>query len=85
MELVGKRWTAAILRSLFAGCGRFTEIVDAVPGLSHRLLSERLGELSKAGIVVASDDPRPVYSLTPRGRDLGDALGAIEAWTTRWS
>lgn len=84
MELLGKRWTAAILRTLFAGCSRFTEIVDAVPGLSNRLLSERLGELLEAELVTASGGARPVYSLTPRGRDLGAALSEIEAWNLRW-
>jgi DNA-binding HxlR family transcriptional regulator len=83
-ELVGKRWTAAVLRTLFAGCSRFGEIIDAVPGLSHRLLSERLLELEQAGLVVASDDQRPRYSLSERGRDLRPILAEIEEWNQRW-
>jgi DNA-binding HxlR family transcriptional regulator len=83
-ELVGKRWTAAVLRTLFAGCSRFGEIVAAVPGLSNRLLTERLNELEDAGLVVASDEPRPRYSLTERGRDLKGILAEIEEWNQRW-
>lgn len=85
IELVGKRWTGAILRTLFAGCHRFGEIVDAVPGLSHRLLSERLEDLETAGVVAATvAEGRPLYSLTDRGHDLKDALAAFEAWNNRW-
>lgn len=82
MELVGRRWTASILRTLFAGCSRFTEIARAIPGLSHRLLSERLAEMQEAGLVVAGDGP--YYSLTDKGRDLRGALSEVEAWNDRW-
>jgi DNA-binding HxlR family transcriptional regulator len=85
VELVGKRWTGAILRSLFAGCSRFGEIVEAIPGLSHRLLTERLAELQQAGLVRASEDRRPLYGLTDKGRDLRRVLAEFEAWNTRWS
>lgn len=84
-ELIGKKWTAAILRTLFAGCSRFTEIADTIPGLSNRLLSERLGELSATGLVVSSGGTRPVYSLTQKGRDLRPALFEIERWNRVWS
>ncbi len=85
IELVGKRWTASILRTLFSGCSRFGEIIDSVPGLSNRLLSERLDELQDAGLVVAAADTRPLYSLTEKGRDLRQALSEIEAWNHKWS
>ena len=84
VELVGKRWTAAILRTLLAGCSRFGEIIDAIPGLSHRLLSERLDELEKAGLVISGKGARPLYTLTEQGRDLQFALAALEAWNRRW-
>jgi len=45
MELIGKRWTGAIIQTLMDGRRRFGELVDAVPGLHDRLLSERLKEL----------------------------------------
>ena len=84
IELIGKKWTGAILRTLFAGCSRFTEISEAVPGLSNRLLSERLDELKAAGLVVSNGDPRPFYSLTEKGRDLRDVLADVDAWNQRW-
>ena len=45
MGLLGKRWTGLILRALFSGCDRFGSIADYVPGLSDKVLSERLKEL----------------------------------------
>lgn len=84
IELIGKKWTGAILRTLFAGCSRFSEIAAAVPGLSNRLLAERLGELQSAGLVVASDEVRPVYSLSEKGRGLRRVLSEIETWNQTW-
>lgn len=84
IELIGRKWTGAILRTLFAGCSRFTEIADAIPGLSNRLLSQRLSELQAAGLVVAHGKARPVYSLSDKGRDLRGALSEIEAWNRTW-
>jgi DNA-binding HxlR family transcriptional regulator len=83
-ELVGKRWNAAILRTLLAGCSRFGEISAEIPGLSNRLLAERLEELQEAGLVSASHNPRPLYTLTERGSDLRGILAEVEAWNYRW-
>jgi len=83
-ELVGKRWTAAILRTLLAGCSRFGEISAAIPGLSNRMLAERLEELQVAGLVSVSHTPRPIYTLTERGRDLRRILAEVEEWNYRW-
>jgi DNA-binding HxlR family transcriptional regulator len=85
IELIGKKWTGAILRTLFAGYSRFTEIAEAVPGLSNRLLSERLDEIVAAGLVVARGEVRPVYSLTEKGRDLRAVLSEIETWNRTWA
>jgi DNA-binding HxlR family transcriptional regulator len=89
VELVGKRWTGAILAVLLQGGPmRFSEIAQAVPALSDRLLSERVKELEKRGMVerrVAPSAPARVeYELTPMGRDLAPALGELEAWAHRW-
>jgi DNA-binding HxlR family transcriptional regulator len=74
VELIGRRWTGAILRALLAGQTRFSEITAVVPGLSDRLLSERLKELESEGIVtrlVIPETPvRVEYHLTAKGRDL---------------
>src|SRR4051794_4913914 len=89
VELVGKRWTGAILAVLLQGGPmRFSEIAQAVPDLSDRLLSERVKELEKRGLVerrVGGASPSRVeYELTPMGRDLAPALGELEAWAHRW-
>ena len=89
VELVGKRWTGAILAVLLQGGPmRFSEVAQAVPDLSDRLLSERVKELEKRGMVdrrVASSSPARVeYELTPMGRDLAPALQELEAWANRW-
>lgn len=89
VELVGKRWSGAIIYVLLhGGRMRFSEIGSAVPELSDRLLSERLKELESRGIVARRvQDGSPIrveYELTERGRELRDALRALKAWGDRW-
>lgn len=88
VELVGRRWTGAIVRTLMPGPRRFNELLASIPGISDRLLTERLRELETAGIVqreVKPDPPiRVVYELTESGRDLGPALDEIARWAERW-
>ena len=90
VELVGKRWTGAILYVLLRSDGpmRFSEIAHAVPDLSDRLLSERMKELESRGIVkrrVAATSPvRVEYELTERGRELRTALAELKTWADRW-
>jgi len=88
VELLGKRWTGAIVRVLLGGPHRFQEIVAAVPGLSPRLLSERLKELESEGMVdrrVYPETPvRIEYSLTDKGRDLEGVLSELHRWADRW-
>ena len=81
-ELIGKRWTGAIVRSLFHGNTRFREIANAIPGISDRLLSQRLKELAAHGIVEAVDGGG--YALTEKGRDLRTILREIARWVHRW-
>lgn len=82
-ELIGKRWTGAIVRSLFHGKTRFREIADAIPGLSDKLLSARLKELLAHGIIEVEVDG-PGYRLTDKGRDLRLILIEIAKWAHRW-
>lgn len=82
-ELIGRRWTGAIVRALFHGCTRFREIADAIPGISDRLLSERLKELAAHGVVEQLDG-RDGYHLTEKGRDLRPILIEIARWAHRW-
>ena len=88
LELIGRRWIGAILRTLVPGPRRFNEILTAIPGLSDRLLSERLRELENEGIIVRSvHDERPVrvtYELTPCGRSLEPVLRAVADWAEAW-
>jgi DNA-binding HxlR family transcriptional regulator len=88
VELVGRRWTGAILRVLMDGALRFSEVAQAVPELSDRLLSERMKELERRGIVerrVISGPPlRVEYSLSQMGRELEPALFELQRWATRW-
>jgi DNA-binding HxlR family transcriptional regulator len=88
VELVGRRWTGAILRVLMDGALRFSEIAQAVPELSDRLLSERMKELERRGMVqrrVISGPPlRVEYSLSEMGHALEPALSELERWANRW-
>ena len=89
VELVGKRWTGAILYVLLhGGRRRFTEIANAVPDLSDRLLSERMKELEARGIVmrhVSDGTPTKVsYELTEKGRELAPAMAELKTWADRW-
>jgi DNA-binding HxlR family transcriptional regulator len=84
IELVGKRWTGAILLVLMDGPLHFSGIRQLVPELSDRLLSERLKELEGEGIVerrVLDGSPvRVEYSLTTKGEALEPALRALKQW-----
>jgi len=89
VELIGRRWTGAIVEVLLqSGPRRFSELAAAIPELSDRLLSERLKELEARGVVardVQSGPPvRVVYELTPMGRDLRAAVGELRDWAKRW-
>ena len=89
VELVGKRWTGAILYVLLhGGSMRFSEVAHAVPDLSDRLLSERMKELEDRGIVerrvTCTSPARVEYELTERGRELAPALNELKRWADRW-
>jgi DNA-binding HxlR family transcriptional regulator len=88
VELVGKRWTGAILFVLMDGPARFSEVKQLVPDLSDRLLSERMKELEAEGIVerrVIDDMPVKVeYALTEKGAALEPAVRALKLWARAW-
>ena len=89
IELIGKRWTGAIVSSWQSGRARFGELAKAVPGLSDRLLSRRLRELEEEGLVerdVEAGSPvRVTYSLTAAGAELGPAIDELRTWARRWN
>lgn len=88
VELIGRRWSGAILYEMFGGATRFSEIRDRVPGLSDRLLSERLRELEAQGLVTREVIPEvPVqvrYALTESARELLPAIQMLVAWGQKW-
>lgn len=88
VELLGRRWLGAIVRVLVGGPARFNEILAAVPGLSDRLLTERLREMESLGLVDRRVEPtRPVrvsYALTECGRSLEEVCAGIGTWAVRW-
>jgi DNA-binding HxlR family transcriptional regulator len=86
VELVGKRWTGAIIAVLMeGGPARFSEVGAAVPDLSDRLLSERMKELEARGLVERRvHEGRTQYRLTAMGEELRPAVGALRAWAQRW-
>jgi len=88
VELIGKRWTGAILFVLMDGPLRFSEVKLLVPDLSDRLLSERMKELEAEGIVerhVIDDMPvRVEYALTAKGEALEPAVRALKGWARSW-
>ena len=88
VELIGRRWTGAILRALLNGADRFGDIATAIPGLSDRMLSERLKELEAEGIVerrVLPHTPvRVEYWLTPKGEALASVVQAASEWAEEW-
>lgn len=88
IELIGKRWTGAIVGVLLDGPRRFSEIRAAVPQLSDRLLSQRIKELEARGLVkreVSAGPPvRVSYALTDMGAELGPTIGELGDWARRW-
>lgn len=88
IELVGKRWSGAVIRALLPGPQRFNSLLGGIPGISDRVLTERLRELELAGIVERLVDPGPPvrvsYRLTARGRALAPVVEAVTDWAEAW-
>ena len=88
VELIGRRWSGAVIQLLMQHRLRYAELRAAIPDISDRMLSERLRELEAAGIVVRTVLPDPPvrveYDLTEKGRALKPALIAIGEWAERW-
>jgi DNA-binding HxlR family transcriptional regulator len=88
VELIGRRWSGAVIHLLLKAPSRYGDLRAAIPDITDRMLSERLRELEEEGIVartVIPDTPvRVEYALTAKGRALGPALGAIGEWAERW-
>src|ERR1700681_1793900 len=88
IELIGKRWTGAVVKALMAKPARFNQLLSGIPGISDRVLTERLRELEQEGLVERLVDPGPPvrvsYRLTSRGRALEPVLAAGATWAGGW-
>ena len=88
IELIGAKWSGAVLQVLFTGSHRFADIRAAIPGVSDMMLTRRLRELEAAGLVERRVVPlSPVhveYHLTQMGREAGPVLDAVIAWSHKW-
>lgn len=86
-EVLARRWTPQILFMLLQRPARFTELERAVPGLSRRVMADRLAELQAAGVVERRVDPGPPlgssYALTPDGEALRPTLEPLFTWAER--
>jgi DNA-binding HxlR family transcriptional regulator len=86
-EIFAERWTPLIIRNLHLGCGSFSEILEGAPGLSRTLLSQRLKQLVRLGIVGSAPKPSGDghrYELTPAGDDLFAVCLALGEWGAHW-
>src|ERR687891_1653934 len=87
LDVVGDRWTLLIVRELRPGPRRFTDLIDGLPRISRKLLTERLRDLERDGIITRTQLPPPaarqVYELTDDGRDLAVAMAPLIAWGAR--
>lgn len=84
IEFIGRRWMGVIIYTLMSGPKRYHEIVASIPGISDRLLTERLNELVKEGLVtknfLESSVKKVEYELTPSGLALKEVIIAIRDW-----
>jgi DNA-binding HxlR family transcriptional regulator len=88
VELIGRRWSGAIISVMMGGPQCFNEMLTAVPGLSDRLLTERLRELETEGLVRRTVIPGPPvrvsYELTEAGESLKPVIESLGRWAERW-
>ena len=88
VELIGRRWSGAIISVMLRGPQGFNELLSAVPGMSDRLLAERLRELESEGIVRRTVHPGPPirvrYELTTAGEGLKPVIEGLGKWAQRW-
>lgn len=88
-ELLAERWAIIILRNIvLVGCRTFNDIADGAPGLSRGLLSKRLRDLERAGVInirPKPEGPGSTYEPTEAGRELSEVMLALQHWGSRWA
>lgn len=81
LEVLGERWTLLIVRDMLCGASRFNDLARCNPRLSRSLLSQRLRQLQRAGVVEQVDGH---YVLTPAGEELRPIVFGLGAWGAAW-
>lgn len=84
LDVIGERWTLLIVRELILGPKRYTDLLDALPGIGTNVLAGRLSDLRKAGVIAKRTLPPPtpvaVYELTKAGEALGPLMRELRRW-----
>jgi DNA-binding HxlR family transcriptional regulator len=84
IEFIGKRWMGAVIYTLIKGPKRYNEIISSIPGISDRLLTERLRDLEKEGLIIKrmiDNSPKKVeYELTSEGKELEEVIHVLMKW-----
>lgn len=87
LSVIGDRWTLQVVAGLLDGPQRFGELADRLDGIAPNVLTTRLRQLERDGLVTATPySQRPVrlaYALTDSGRELGDTIALLAAWGAR--
>jgi DNA-binding HxlR family transcriptional regulator len=87
IEFIGKRWMGAVIFSLLEGPKRYHEIISSIPGISDRLLTERLRDLETEGLIVkrviATAPKKVEYELTPAGKELEEVIYVLRKWVKK--
>ena len=87
LDIVGDKWSLLVVRDLFHGKRTYGELANSPEHIPTNILADRLKRLEAAGIISSTPyQQRPVryaYTLTPKGRDLGDVLLAFVRWGKR--
>lgn len=87
-EILAERWTPIILRNILGGCHTFNDIAAGAPGLSRALLTRRLHELERHGVIAIrakSSGRGSLYEPTPAGKELWPVLCALGDWAEQWT
>ena len=88
LDLLDNKWSILVLRELFGGARRTHELLEALPGISTKTLTQRLRELESQGLVdrrvYAEIPPRVEYSLTPKGRQIQPVMTALHQVGSQW-
>ena len=87
LDVVGERWALLVVRDLFLGPKRFSDLMNGLPGIGTNILTDRLKGLERAGVIRRRALPPPaasaIYELTPHGRELEGAVVALARWGAR--